>query len=155
MKRIALSLCALTMAVPGARAESGRPGDLAATLATQWRLTDGAVLVADAQTKRPLLCLAAVGETGDTAATERQAELSCQAKVARWLDGEHWVRITGLAQRWSGDARDQMLVLYAFADPGGPSDGEVANWLTLALGKNGAAPPEGIEVQRGLTGAEP
>jgi hypothetical protein len=156
MNRLAFFLFALAMGATGiARADIDRPGELAANLASQWRLTDDAVLVADAQTKKPLLCLAAVDETGDTAITERQAELSCKAKVARWLDGEHWVRITGLAQRWSGDTKNQLLVLYAFATADGPSDEEVARWLTLALGKNTAVPPASIEVHRGLTGEEP
>jgi len=48
-----------------------------------------------------------------------------------------------------------MLVLYAFANVDGPSDEEVARWLTLALGKNTAARPARIEVHRGLTGTEP
>ena len=156
MKPFALPLCILALSVSGTvLAEENQPGDLAAKLASQWRLTNEAVLVADAQTKRPLLCLAAVDETGDSAVTERQAELSCKAKVARWLDGDHWVRITGLAQRWSGDAKNQMLVLYAFAAADGPNDEEVARWLTLALGKNTAVPPASIEVHRGLTEAEP
>jgi hypothetical protein len=156
MWRLVYFLFIMTPVVIGSAPAGAEPsGELAANLASQWRLVDDAVVVVDSQTKKPLLCVAAVRETGDTMVTEKTAELTCRARIARWLGGERWVRIAGLMHRWSGGPPDQLIVLFAFADPSGPSDDEVARWLTLALDKKEDGPPAQVEVRRGLTGVQP
>jgi hypothetical protein len=156
VRSLALSLGLLAILTPGAAvADADQPGNLAVSLASQWRLSDDAVLVVDAHSKKPLLCVSATHETGDTLVSEKAAELTCRAKIARWIGGDRWVRIGGLAQRWSGGPSDQLIVLFALADSSGPSDEEVAGWLKLAISRPADGVPAQVDVRRGQMEAQP
>jgi hypothetical protein len=156
MVRLAHLLCCLALVAPGAALASGDdPGTLAAALSSQWHLADDAVLVVDAGSKRPLLCVAAVRETGDSLVSDKAADLTCRGKVAKWIGDGHWVRVTGLTQRWSGNPGNMLIVLFAFADVGGPSDQEVARLLNLAISKGTDRAASQVEVRRGLIGDHP
>jgi hypothetical protein len=157
MWRRAILLGASLLMLPGVAAASVQStSQLAVALANLWQLADDAVLVADARSNRPLLCVSAVHETGDSIATERSAALTCYDRVARWTGPERWVRITGLAERWSADKADQLVVLYAFALSSGPTEPEVQHWLELALAKNRDSKTDrSIEVHRGFDEVRP
>jgi hypothetical protein len=150
-------LMTASLLLPGIAAANPRtPAELAVALADRWKLSDDAVLVAEAGSNRPLLCLAAVHETGDSIATEKLATLACDGRIARWIGDERWVRTTGLAERWSGDTADQLVVLYAFAADSGPTEAEIQHWLELAMTKDrGDDAERSITVRRGLAGLQP
>ena len=154
MRLLPLAVCCTLLTTGAAFAEAEQPGDLAVVLASQWGLADSALLVVDAQSKKPLLCVSAVHETGDSLVSEKAADLICRGKIAHWLGGDRWVRVSGLTHRWSGDNANQLIVLFAFAEPSGPSDEDVSRLLKLAIAKPIGGISEQVEVHRGLSGVK-
>jgi hypothetical protein len=157
MRPFYLVLLLLTAATPQALAADRAPelGALAVTLAGRWHLAGDAVLVAEAATGRPLLCIAALPESGDSMVTEKSAGLICKSRIARWSGAERWVRIGGLAERASAGTPGQTIFLYAFSTEAGPTDDEIRGWLELSVNKETDGRYLPITVQRGMTGGTP
>jgi len=133
--------------------------ELASRLADRYQLQNDAILIADAGSRRPLLCLARVDETGDSVVTDHTADLLCRGRVASWHGENRWVRISGMAEFDRSERGHQTLVLYGFENVPGSEildEASVSHYLRMALvkapGAGAVNPP--IDVDSGSGGEQ-
>jgi len=134
-----LAAAALTVVLSGTALRAADSlADMAADLADRYQLHNDAILIADAESHRSLLCLVRIEETGDSMITDHAADLLCRGRVAGWQGENRWIRITGMTEVRRSETGHRTLVLFGFENgPGQGSLDEAAatRYLQLALAK--------------------